>query len=304
LKRHLLSALLLLVVLTVSGGAGCPRFLRDYPSAGARVLPVSPSFDDVMSLINENQSRIQTLYTSDASVSLPLVPALRASIAVERPGRFRMRAETGLTGPEVDLGSNESLFWFWVRRMQPQAVYFCQHEQFATSPARQMFPIEPQWLIEALGVTGFDPAAQHAGPTPVVGGRLEIRTQLPRPEGMMIKTTIVDATRGWIMEQHLFDPRGVRLASALTSQHWRDPLSEVTLPRHIEVRLPATQTTVKIDISRWQINEPVGDPAKLFQMPMYPGYPPVNVGDPRFQFPTLESAAEEPQRQRIGTARQ
>src|SRR6185437_10713173 len=157
---------------------------------------------------------IRSLYTTDASVSASLIPSLRANVALERPRRFRMRAETGLTGPEVDLGSNDQLFWFWVRRLQPPSIYYCTHQQFQVSRIREMVPVEPEWLIEALGITGFDPAAQHAGPTPVSGGRLEIRTQIPRSDGKVwTKNTIVDGARGLVLEQHWYDQNGNRVAS-------------------------------------------------------------------------------------------
>ena len=41
--------------------------------------------------------------------------------------RCGCRRRTALTGPEVDLGSNDELFWFWVRRNEPPAVYFARH---------------------------------------------------------------------------------------------------------------------------------------------------------------------------------
>ena len=95
----------------------------------------------------------------------------RANIALERPRRFRLRADTMITGPEVDLGSNDELFWFWVRRSPEPAVYFCRHDQFSSSVARQVLPVEPEWLIDALGVATLDPAGDHSGPVAVGQGR-------------------------------------------------------------------------------------------------------------------------------------
>ena len=67
-------------------------------------------------------------------------------------------------GPEVDLGSNDQLFWFWIKRNQPPAVYVCRHDQFPTSRARQMIPIDPNWLVEALGTLVLDSQLPHQGP--------------------------------------------------------------------------------------------------------------------------------------------
>ena len=89
---------------------------------------------------------------------------------------------TGLTGPELDLGSNDEVFWFWVRREQPPALYYCRHDQFAASPARQTLPIQPEWLIEAMGIAPFDPGAADRGRIhcPTIGWRSEPFATRPR----------------------------------------------------------------------------------------------------------------------------
>ena len=81
------------------------------------------------------------------------------------------------------MGSNDELFWFWVRRAQPPATYYCRHDQFAASPARQDFPIDPYWLIEAFGIAELDPALPHQGPFRLPGGQLEVRTIREIPKG-------------------------------------------------------------------------------------------------------------------------
>ena len=237
--------------------ASCPQFIQQYPAAGPRTLPKTATLSEIITVVNNNSSKIRSLYTTDATVSATLIPSLRANLALERPRRFRIRAETGLTGPEVDLGSNDRLFWLWVRRLQPPSIYYCTHQQFPVSRVHEMVPVEPDWLIEALGITGFDPAGQHSGPTPMRGGRLEIRTQVPRDGKLWTKATIVDAARGLVLEQHLYDQNGTRVATSITSQHaarssqpsdraasYRDPMAGHAI--HVEGRLGqrASQSTL------------------------------------------------------------
>ena len=276
----------LLLVLTASGGASCPQFLANYPTAGPRVLPQTSTLNDVISVVNENTAKIRTVHAPDASVSAPMTPSLRATLMIQRPRSFRVRAETLVTGPEVDLGSNDSLCWLWVKRSPTPGVFYCRHEQYPYSSVRQMIPVEPEWLIDAIGITGFDPAGQHSGPYPVGKGRLEIRTQLARREGTMTKITIIDSARAWVLEQHLYDARGTRIASSLTSQHWHDPESGVTLPKHIEIQWPATQTSLEITLRSLVINRPDIESDDWFALPNYPDAPPVDAGDPRFRLPT------------------
>ena len=160
-------------------------------------LPPSPTIEQVIQAVNQNNSRIQTFTTNQAALSVPGWPTLPASVVFERPGRLRIRGDTGLTGPEIDLGSNDELFWFWVRRNQPPAIFFCRHDQFATCPARQMIPIEPKWLIEALGVAELDPRLPYQGPPQLIGpDRLEIRAVRETPNGPTTKITRIDAVPG------------------------------------------------------------------------------------------------------------
>lgn len=273
--------LALVVVLTAASGASCPQFLRTYAPPTARVLPPTATLADVMHVVNDNSARVQSLYTTDASISVPHSPTLRASLALDRPRRFRLRAETGLTGPEVDLGSNDTLFWFWVRRSQPPALYFCRHDQFQASAARNILPVEPEWLIEALGVTSFDTALPHRGPFSVGLGRLQVETPLGTPQGPLTKVTIVDASQGWVLAQHLYDERNQRLASAMASQHQRDPATGVTLPGRVEIQWPATQFSLTIDLASVRVNQLPANADALWVLPSYPGYNAVDLADPR-----------------------
>jgi hypothetical protein len=267
------------------GGAGCPQMLQPYSTPLPRVLPPSPTLEQVIEVVNRNSSQIHSFSTNQASLSGSGYPSLGASVAFERPRRLRLRAGTGLTGTELDLGSNDELFWFWLHRNQPPAVYYCRHEQFAQSPMRQQTPFEPQWLIEALGVAEFDPALPHQGPFPLPNDRLRIDTIRNTPEGPVTKITIVDGSQGWVLEQHLFDAQRRLVARSVASQHRRDPLSGLVMPRVVNIECPMTQFAMRIDLGNVEINRAVGDPAALWTIPSYTGAPPVDIGDPNFRPP-------------------
>ena len=98
-----------------------------------RVLPPSPTLAQVMDAVNVNSSRVRTLACNRATLNVQGFPTLWASVAFERPQRFRLRALTPLTGPELDLGSNDELFWLWLHREQPPTLFYCRHDQFAGS---------------------------------------------------------------------------------------------------------------------------------------------------------------------------
>lgn len=240
-------------------------------------LPPSPTLQQVIEAVNANSAQIHSFASNDATLSGTGFPALRASVAFQRPRRFRLIAGTGVTGPEVDVGSNEAVFWFWIRRNEPPALYYCRHDEFAASPIRRQLTLDPYWLIDAFGVTWLDPALAHSNPIPVPGGRYEIHTRLETPQGPATKVTVIDGVRAWVLEQRIYDAQGQLMASAATSRFRRDPLSGAFFPTRIEVRSPAHQFAMRLDLASVTVNRALGDPERLWAVPQYPGWPAVNL---------------------------
>jgi len=285
------AGLLLSVVvgLVALSGASCPPFAP--PLIVSRpprppVLPPDATLQQVIEVVNRNSSQIQRFSANRATLSGPGFPTLRATVVFERPQRFRLRAETGLFGPELDLGSNDELFWIWVRRNQPRAIYYCRHDQFAGSRASRILPIDPRWLIEAFGVAELDPALPHQGPTPAAGGRLVVRTIRETPDGQTTKVTVVEQARGLVLEQHVYDYRGQLVASAVASCHREDPLSGLTMPKVVDIYCPRAQFSMRVDLGNVEINRRLTNPAGLWTMPTYQDSPAVNLCDPNMQWPS------------------
>ena len=277
---------MLLLVLVVTSGASCPQMIRQVSAPMPRVLPENPTLEQVVKAVNQNGSRVHSLAVNQASVSVAGYPSLRANLAAERVRKFRLRAGS-ILGDEVDIGSNDELFWIWVKRNQPPAVFTCRHDQFANSSARQIMPVEPEWLFEALGAVTFDPNERHEGPTPIGQGRLQIRSSRQSSFGELMKVTVVDASSAWVLEQHLYDPReasGGPIASAFTLGHRRDALTGVTMPRQVEIQFPTAKFTMKLDIEELRLNELPGDPAMLWAKPEVPGYTNIDLADPNIRF--------------------
>ncbi len=273
-------ALLIVLGLFALSGASCRNMVHPFAQPTVRVLPPTATLEQVIAVVNGNSAGIHAFSSTEASISSPGMPTLRANMAFQRPRRFRLRAQTAMTGAEVDLGSNDELFWFWVRRSEPPAVYFCRHDQFPTSHARQAIPIEPSWLVEALGVIEFDPALPHQGPYPLPGDRFEVRTVRETPHGPVTRSTVIDAIRGWVVEQHVYDAMGQRLATAVAEQHRRDPLTNLVLPRVVRIDSPQAQFSMRINLGNVQINRLAGNPAELWSIPRYPGAALVDLGAP------------------------
>ncbi len=278
--------LVLLAVVILATGGGCAMM----PPGAALpplpvVLPPNANLQQVIDAVNANSGRIHSFSTNQAELSGPAFPVtLRGvNIAFERPRRLRIRAGTSITGTELDLGSNDDLFWIWVRRNEPPAVYYCRHDDFATCAARQLLPLEPALLIEAFGVAGFDSADQHRGPFPRPQGRLEIHSIRQTPCGPAAKITVVDAATAVVLQQHVYDHQGRLIASFRASDHRRDPASGLTMPRLVELQCPQAEFSLRVNLGNVAINQPFANPAELWAMPVVGGTPVVNLADPNLR---------------------
>ena len=275
------------VALFAGSGASChrPLLLNPFGPIGPsapQVLAEGSTREQIIAAVNQNSARIHSLTATGASITIPHtlnLPLLNANIAAERPGRFRLTAGTAVTGQEIDLGSNDERFWMWVRRNEPPGVYFCRHEQFANSAIRQMMPVEPAWLLSALGMVQIDPATVFDGPLPRGDGTVELRTWLPSASGTLSRVVRIDARRAWVVEQHVYDPTGqTLLASAVSETHQYYEREQVSLPQRVSLTLPTTGLAMKIDLGAVQINQLAGDPNQLWAMPALTGYPQYDLG--------------------------
>jgi hypothetical protein len=266
-------------------GANCPRgTYSPFSPQLPRVLPPSPKIEDVIAVVNNNSRQIQSLSADRATINVRgVATSLSASLAYQRPQRLRLRAGTSF-GTELDLGSNDEFFWIWAKRNQPQGIYYCRHDHFITSRARDVMPLGPQGFIEALGVVEFDPALPHQGPFPYGNGNLRIDTIREMPEPLK-KVTIIDGQQGWVLEQYWYNAQGQVIASATAAGHHRDPLTNIIIPSSVQIAIPQTQLNMRIELGNVEVNRLQANSTALWTPSAYPGSPWIDMGDPNFQPP-------------------
>ena len=281
-----LAYLAMLAVLVAGSGATCQRPLSMNPFGGQGAIPPQvlvdgASRDQIVAAINQNSAKIQSLSATGVSITIPDtlgLPLLSGNIAAERPGRFRLTAGTGVTGSELDVGSNDELFWMWMKRNQTPGVYYCRHDRFANSNIRQVMPVEPAWLLAALGMVDIDPASVYDGPVVGRDGRVEIRTWMPSASGRLPRIMVIDPLRALVVEQWVYDASGTTvLASAVAESHRYYPVEQVALPERITIRLPPAGLAFKIDLGSVAVNRLGSDPRQLFSMPAFEGTPPFDL---------------------------
>ena len=270
----------LILLLASTGCKVTDMFKPKSPTAQPLFPTTEPTLNQILTAINNNSLAIRNMTTEDATLNVPgfLVP-VRSSITFERPKRLRIRGGlSSLTGQELDFGSNDALFWLWVRRqVNTKETWYCRHDQFATCPVRQHVPIEPDWVIEALGIVEFRGDEEHSGPFPIEQDKLQIVTRRQTATGQFTKKTVIDAKTGWILRQEMYSPQNVLTAIAISSDHRQDKATGVRYAKRIEVQCQGAEGPLTIDLGTPTFNSLTPISSGLFVMPTFEGYTPVDL---------------------------
>ena len=248
-----------------------------------------PTLEQLTSAINRNSLSIQNFATENATIHIPglLIP-LNARLTFERPKRMRIQGSAfTLTGQEFDFGSNDDIFWLWTRNRGGGAneMWFCRHDLYPVSPVRAAITIDPDWLIEALGIVEFKPTDQHFGPTRTADGHWEIISHCQTPSGQFIKRTVIDSKTCSVIRQELYNPQNQLLALAESSDIKLERGTKIYYAKRIEVQCQGMDGRMKIDLGSPTFNTSVPLASSMFIMPPFEGYRAVDLTSPEFLQP-------------------
>ncbi len=260
--------------LWVAGGATCYRqTAKVNPFPPPQVFTGVPTTEQLAEVMNRTDA-ITQLSSNSVSVemlSMSNVPRLTATMAVDRPKRFRMRASIPiLLGSGIDLGSNDEHFWFEVPESMSQTLYFARHDQYQRQPVRSILPVDPSWFVEALGLVHLDPAEVVEGPIQRTDGRLEVRSMMQYPDGLYSRVCIIEPTAGYVTDQILYGPNGKMIAGASGTNHRYYAEQQCALPHVVQIRLipdAGPPLELKLDVGNYAINQIVSGDTQLFVMP-------------------------------------
>ena len=240
------------------------------------VLAPNASLDDVINAVNNNNAQKRTFVANDARINIDGVPvSLNSNIAWEYPRKLRVVGGTVLSSREFDVGSNDELFWVWIKQDPRNAIYFSRHDQYEFSPARDSFQMDPYWLIESMGMTVFQPSPneQHRLVDRTPEGHWKIATTRRTPAGIYTKYTTVDGKTACVLMQELVNPAGRRVAYATSLNHALDTTTGITYPETVDMHfsMQDQQMTMRLFMGRVQFNQSSPFLADAFTRPNYPG---------------------------------
>lgn len=258
-------------------GIGGFRFRgsRDQLSAVPRPrFSDDPQMEEVVDHLNQNVRKLHSWQANSVKIRANNMP-LSGTLAVEEGQHLRLVVQS-IVGHEVDMGSNDDVFWIWAKRMEPSYVY-CRHDQIEGARQALGVPFEPEWLMQALGVAPIetanltmqiDPSGQHA--------RL-VQPVLTAHGHPIQKVMQVDLVRGVITEHCIYDARGAKIAQARLDEFRVDKQSGAVLPRRVKLDWPQNQMSLVMNLGQVEIN-PTSIPSQIWDMPQMPGVQMVDLG--------------------------
>jgi hypothetical protein len=262
--------------------AGCNTFgfvRPDLQSRGEAPPGEAPSKEALIKYLNDNSAMVQGLRCNDMVVNcsqgMGLVKVdLDGNMMCQRPRNFRMSAKL-LGKTEVEVGSNDEEFWYWLRRGEPPYQIHCSYKDLNEGRVRQLpFPFQPEWVIEALGLGTYGPADQYILDTRD-SATYRLVAQSRSPQGTPVRKVIVfrsrrakqgepqvtdfllldDATGKEICAAHISEVKVVNVGGPVGA----------TVPYKVDLRWPAMKMRMSLRLDNMQVNpNPPIDPAVAF----------------------------------------
>jgi hypothetical protein len=241
--------------------AGCNNWphLRDQQAKGPFNDGKLPAEAEVIAQLNDNARRVQSFECRsvdiDAKQGLQSF-GLQGMLACEKPHGFRMVA-SALGSDEVDIGSNNQEFWYWLKRAEPKPyVFHCSYDDFNRGNIRYMpFPFQPDWIMEAFGIAEYDSAKKYI--LKPNGNALNMFEESVSPQGQKIwKVTVLKNgpnNRLQIAAHRIVDEKGKDICSAVVERSQVDPSTGAVLPQRVVLYWPQDKTELKMVLGKTRV---------------------------------------------------
>ena len=173
----------------------------------------------VIQAVNERNRQIRTFTCPEIKIRIwnKEFIKLTGNMAYEKDKNFRMIVKSIIT-KELDLGSNESYFWFWSRRMKPSVLYYSKHENLYRTGLRT--PFHPLWMKGSLGLDEIPTSGIHARRR---GFNWEFLQLTRNTQGKrVLRSILVDPKRSIIVGQYVYKDSKLMVSSEI--YEYRDGL--------------------------------------------------------------------------------
>jgi hypothetical protein len=290
-------------VLAISVGsliviAGCTRWniLKGPDNNKSEPPGKAPSVAQLVDYLNDNSGRIQTVRSTDVDMTCSVGSqrfGVQGKMIAQKPRNFLLGADV-FGAREVDLGSNDHEFWWWIKKNDPPYQFFCSYEDLKGGRVgRVPFPFQPDWIVDAMGMGNYGPPGRYELEVEV--DKLKLVEKARSPQGQPVRKVIVMNRRlvhapnpqvtAFLL---LDDATGKEICSAhITETQTAGPSGRVALlPRRIAFRwsMPNNQQMeLKMRLDGLALNPDV--PAVTFARRPLDGVPSFNLATGKLDRP-------------------
>lgn len=290
-----------LLCLLLLAATGCEstrwNFLKREPGndVAAAKPGATPTVVNLVSYLNENAKRVNSVRFDDLSVDVTVTTAtgpqtfgLGGRLFAEKPRNFRLK--TSVIGKdEADIGSNAQEFWFWIARNPEPRQYYCAYKDLEEGRVQSMpLPIQPEWVMETLGLGQYGPAEKYQLDLDKDGKTLRLIEKARSPSGQPVRKVIVmhrqevRAPQPQVTAYLLVDDAtSQEICSAHITSTTVDRATGVILPYKMELRMPAQKMKMAMKMDRLTINSAL--PNTAFVRPQMTGIEPFNLATGRVE---------------------
>ncbi len=272
IRRRILLVLLLMGISFLVTGCKTPVKLPE-------VVGEKPKLEELVKAVNENSGRIQSLRAERATFGTNnAVGWGTCMIVFQRPNRLRTVASVTMTGPVLDCGCNDDLFWYWSKYDNPPQLVWANKSELtdAASPA-DTIPIEPTWIASAIGIVEFNLNDISEGPLPQPDGSLLVVSKVQRPDGLYMKHHYILPKSAAVKRQEIYDPYGNQIVKISCEEFQVKKVQEqdVVLPKRLIITTPLHKDSFHLDFGELSLNGQGDITENLFVMPK-----PEDLGNP------------------------
>lgn len=246
-------------------GTGCSLFNRRPPVAPVDTSPLGPTPEaaSLVGYMNRNAALVQSIQADDVDITGESdgkgTPRLGGKMVCQKPRDFRLTASfMGVS--QVDFGSNNEQFWFWIKQASPN-LFHCSYEEFSRGVSMP-FPFQPEWVVQALGMAEYGSPENFkvdvrenryfelSEPTQGADGR-------PLTRVTVFNARNVNPGESQVKGYYLRDAGGAILCSAVIKEAGvaESPTGgRIVYPKRIALEWPPEKVKMELNLDRVRVN--------------------------------------------------
>jgi hypothetical protein len=217
-----------------------------------------PDAARLVAYLNQNAERVKCIQSTRVAMDCKegnQAVGVDGMLVCQKPRNFRLKGYV-LGKPAVDIGSNDSEFWYWISEAKPVPyVFHCSYEELGRGNVRLPFPFQPDMIVAALGMGSYNPAGKYQVVAPPGKNYVELIEDAVSPQGQPVKKVTVfnskevSPERGQpqVIAYVLRDVQGQPICQATIQEVQQK--DGVILPRRLTLNWPAQNMQMKMSLS-------------------------------------------------------